>query len=252
MKHSPISPSRAGFSRSERGFSLVEILVVMTIMALLGVMAVPAVNSLGTARQVDTGARLVSNLMTIARSEAISLRTPVQLRIVTDQYKIGGTDDPKSHYRKVSLWKFVADDPANPGNPTWQCFSKWETLPESVVFEILPNPTTDTKYYFPTADKPAATDYFLSPDYLTQNLTQSTAALTNQSTGAITANMTAIEFSPTGAVNLGTKNNAMLYVLLTEGYTSGSSLVYTRMDHPNWAMVRLTPLTGRVSVLRPQ
>jgi len=88
------------------GFTLIGILAVIVIMVALTAIVVPAVNAIGNASRLDSAGRLVSNLVAVARSEAINQRTLVQLRFVTSPWVDGsGGDDLSAHYRKVSLWK---------------------------------------------------------------------------------------------------------------------------------------------------
>ena len=61
------------------GFSLIEVLVVMAIIALLAAFAIPAFNSIGQARGVTEAAYQVASAVELARSEAMTRQTFVWL-----------------------------------------------------------------------------------------------------------------------------------------------------------------------------
>jgi len=221
------------FSRPQ-GFALIELLSVIGIILLLAALTMPAITSMGSANRLNSGTRLVSNLMTMARSEAINSRAPVQLRIVTDKWT-AGAENYDAHFRKMSLWKYDRD--AN----TYVQASKWETLPVGVV--IQPGPDPSATYTFPANDSPGM--YFLTsqPDPSLQGITMNNA----------TVNAASFEFSPNGSLQTGSTPVSRMYLLLVEGFIpeGQTTPVNTRAGQKNWAQVRVSPLTGRVSVVRP-
>jgi prepilin-type N-terminal cleavage/methylation domain-containing protein len=249
-------------TRSQGGFSLIELLSVIAIMGLLAAASVPAIRSLANGNSLSAETGVISNLLTLARSEAITLRTPVQLRIVTDSWQNGTANDPLSCYRKVSLWQLQQSNPANPDdatwNPKWIQMTAWQSIGPHIVFENASDPTTQTKYVFTPATDPKVSGYayFLDPaTYLapTTLLTTGSPQMTNQSAvNNTTADMVALEFLPTGALNTGA-NTYNVYLLLTQGSYNGSSLSYTEGQTPlsDWAQIRISYLTGSISVVRP-
>ena len=54
-----------------------------------------------------------------------------------------------------------------------------------------------------------------------------------------------------GALNL--TGISALYFLLVPGVLPNgrASVAYTATHHPNWLMVQVTPLTGRIQIVRP-
>lgn len=235
-----------------------ELLVVMTVVALLAFLAVPAVQSLGQANRLATAGRLVSNLLTIARSEAINQCTLVQLRVVTTN--ASPQADASACFRKLSLWKY------DPARDAYVQFSRWETLPEGVIFEPRTEPTTLTNpaYAFP-ASSPAPSNgtYFLNSD---------ASALNNAGTGlsvgkASGYNYTYIEFGPGGNALLPKPastyaiSNSKVYMLLTEGYlmsAAATTPVYSshgrKSSQPciaNWIHISVSCLTGIARISRP-
>jgi len=66
-----------------RGFSLVEILIAMTILALLLLLALPNMSEYLRNASVRTAAEIISNGVQLARSEAIRRNTPVEFALVS-------------------------------------------------------------------------------------------------------------------------------------------------------------------------
>jgi type IV fimbrial biogenesis protein FimT len=67
--------------RSQRGVTIVEMLIGLAIIALLTVMAVPAYNTWLQNSQIRNAAESVVNATNIARAEAVQRNTPTELRM---------------------------------------------------------------------------------------------------------------------------------------------------------------------------
>ena len=238
------------------GFTLIELLTVVSIMAVLSVLALPAINSLGNSTRLSAAGRLVSNLVSVARSEAINQRTLVQLRVLTTNQT--GGDDLTVHYRKLSLWK-LAQTGTYAG--TYVQFSSWETLPEGVMIEqnSAPNTTGSNS----TASNPAYLvppnpgTYFLNSALLNTNGNGNTYPAIPYEAG--TYNYAWIEFSPTGGTTFPLTGGTTVYLLLTEAFlpSSAGPPTYTARSKTkantiaNWYQVSVTSLTGMSEVMRP-
>lgn len=209
----------------ERGFSLVELLSVMAIVALTASLAVPAISSLGKSSELSSGARMVSNMLTSARTEAITQRAVTRMAIATDW-----PGDADARYRKMSIWR---QDPS--ATNSWQQIGPWMQLPQSVTFEPgSPN-------YVP-GSVPA--NYLLGG---TQN------TFTASVRGA-TVTMKYAEFLPSGAVRpLATGSE--IWLTVASGKLDGQSLLYTVATSSgapvNWAKISANTLTGRLRVSQP-
>lgn len=67
-----------------RGFTLMEVLVVIGIIVIVAALAVPAINVLSGSKSIDGASNVVSSMMNRARSEAIARQVPVGLAIFED------------------------------------------------------------------------------------------------------------------------------------------------------------------------
>lgn len=220
-----------------------ELLVVMGIIALLVGLMVPAVISLTKSNNLNSGGRLVSNVLTAARSEAINQRRLVQFRVATRWTHSSGGEDLASSYRRFSVWrKPLPSDPVqstDPSDPYVQV-SSWETLPTGIVFE------RDVSSYsnLPATGSPNDPGtFFLAP------------ALGNTRTGILvpagTADIAWIEFTPTGASIFSGNAPGKVYVLVTEGVWDGATIHPTQAQHSNWLVATVEPLVGRIAIIRP-
>ena len=213
------------------GFTLIELLAVMGILVLLMGLALPAVVSLGKSNNLNTSARMVGDLLTVARSQAINGNAHVQVRVVTDKWQAAAGDDADAHYRKISLWQCGSTQ------TEFNQFTPWETLPAGITLDPSADPSTKPAYQFSSADPPGT--YLLS------------AALSNTLTGVAagpaTVDLAYLEFAPDGSVsyNAGaTTLPGQVYLLLVDASQINAGA-------PNWAQIRAASLTGRVSVVRP-
>jgi prepilin-type N-terminal cleavage/methylation domain-containing protein len=221
--------------RRYAAFSLIELLVVIAIICLLVGISFPAIGALSKSNHLNTAARLVNNLLHVARSEAINQGTYVQLRIAT-KWATGGEDQPALSYRKMSLWRLDRNLHSTEDERYVQ-ISKWETLPVGIMFEPSTNPAAAY-----SLDNPGT--YLLSFG----------AGDNNSKLGAQSGNVTFdtiwIEFTPSGAARFDSKVSNV-YLLLVQGVLSDSSSTNVVGNKSNWAQTRVTTLTGKIQTIRP-
>src|SRR6266567_180569 len=82
---SPLPEYRARVRPGRRGFTLVEMLVVISIIVLVVGMAVPLFRVMSTDRSVESGQNIVSAMLQRARSRAIGLQSPRGIFFFEDQ-----------------------------------------------------------------------------------------------------------------------------------------------------------------------
>lgn len=201
---------------SRRGFTLMELLVVAGVVVLVLSFMVPAVTGLTKGNNLSSGGRLISNLLAVARSEAINRRALIRFEVATDW-----PNDPTAAYRKVTL---VQHD-ASSGTDTQ--LTNWEALPTGVVFQ-------------PNDPNPGNGSYlFTLKQTQTPPLTVSSQKVTSLY----------IEFLPTGALNIPPANSPVRFRLVP-GYPTSTSAV-TTTSSTNWYDFSADAIIGRIKTSRP-
>lgn len=89
------------YRRLSPAFSLVEVLVVITIMVLLLVLLVPAFRSIGSANQLTSASQILVAELTKARQEALARNRIVELRFFEVPPKDGGNDPDQVSVRAI-------------------------------------------------------------------------------------------------------------------------------------------------------
>jgi prepilin-type N-terminal cleavage/methylation domain-containing protein len=203
---------------SKKGFTLVELLSVLSIMAVIIGISVPAIGSLTRSSGLAVSGRVVSNLMAIARSEAINQRKRIAFVFISDH-----TATESLVYRKMSVGELDLDA------ATFSPLSKWEMLTNGVAVDF------DTTLYSSAMTKP--------------NTTTVTIA-------GVSTEIAYILFDPTGAAFQAAVGKPS-GIRLIEGFFSSAQgqVIPTSAqksgDSANWLQVSADSLTGRIQIERP-
>jgi Tfp pilus assembly protein FimT len=203
-------------NRRQSGFTILELLLVVGIIILTLSFAIPAITSLASGNNLNTAGRVVSNTLTIARSEAINRRALIRFEVATSW-----PADASAAYQKFTL---VQHDLVT---ATDTQLTKWETLPAGIVFQ-------------PQDPTPGLGSYFF-----TLNQTQNPPL----KSGTQDISTTYVEFGPTGALNIPPSNSPMR-LRIVPGIVSGATSV-TPTNVNNWFEMRVDSLVGRIQVFRP-
>lgn len=201
-----------------RAFTLLELLVVMGIIVLVLAFSVPAITGLSKSGNLNTGGRVISNLLTAARSEAINHRALIRFEVAT-----AWPNDFSSAYRKFTL---VQHDVAT-GNDTQ--LTRWETLPAGLIFQ-------------PQDPSPGSGSYFFA-----LNQTQTPAL----KIGGQDVATSYIEFLPTGALNVSPSNSPVRLRLVPGFLPSATATSVTMTSATNWFETSVDGLVGRIKISRP-
>ena len=107
----------ASGTRSRAGFTLIELLVVLAIIALIVGMGTPAFLKFNAGLRLKATARQVAELLQIARSRAITLRTTCSVVFDLERRRVTVTDDANNEPLHAPLDVPEAVQLAEPGQP---------------------------------------------------------------------------------------------------------------------------------------
>lgn len=134
---------RASRAARRAAFTLIELVIVIGIMALMMVLAVPAFQSVTKSSAVGIGASHLVNVLTLARTKAITGRTHVRV-VFADGSHTNATIFPKVSYA-VLMWTNQNLDPlVDDTASSWIYLDRWQSLPKGAYFSTLPSSLSAT------------------------------------------------------------------------------------------------------------
>jgi len=230
------SAARTVFSR--RAFSLIELLTVMAIFSMVAGVTVPALKGLTGGNAVNTGTAELSDLLTLARSEAIAQHTIVRFVVATDW----SGQETDADLRRVSLWSWHADT---------RCFlqmTAWQELPVGLTLEPGLPAYVNAAQYAQIDGSTVQGNCVLGPDF-------ANSAAFSAATIAGTIYTRYIDFMPTGSVTIPGGSARQAIFVATQGYADANqNVTYTSQKNgapTNWAQINIDTLTGRAHIYRP-
>jgi uncharacterized protein (TIGR02596 family) len=193
------------------GFSLLELLLALALMALLFAFALGGYTSMAQAAALSTGADMIGDALNEARQDAVTQNTTVEVRI----YAIPSSAVPATldkTYTAFQLHWLKADGTTPP-------VSVLMTLPASVVIDATP------------AHSPliGANNQIATPDATDRRLNSDTRVF---------------HFLPDGSTDL---DPTRKWFLTVRPATQSDPARFP----PNWACVEVNATTGRVQIYRP-
>jgi prepilin-type N-terminal cleavage/methylation domain-containing protein len=212
------------------GFTLIEMLVVIVVVAIMAAIAIPAVTNLMKSGGVNSATREVANTLGLARQLAVTQR--IYARVVFPYSLTGSRPD---------MWYLTYAVMTNRNNTVasgWTYASKWEFLPVGAIF-LNNNPSGVTP--LPSGGG--------SLDDLNSLSVQSSLPFPDTNPSHI-GQLAYIEFGPTGVAS------TLSAVAITEGFMNGPVPQPTASKTSSNTLANLTALkvdnlVGRIQVVRP-
>lgn len=210
-----------------KGFSLVELLVVLVVMTILLAIAIPSISTLNSTSLSGAG-REFANTLSLCRSEAIAERTAVRFGVAIEG------PNPEDAYRKYAVWKW------NRRTRDYELASKWTILPENITFEPEKPIYIEDSIYAQEETTSVEGDYITDPEdgqefeYL--------------SSGDTTPHQVRfVQFSPSGRASIPGRDERNILLVMREGEPN----VEPVNEVKNWVHVSIDTLTGRQRTYRP-
>jgi Tfp pilus assembly protein FimT len=163
---------------------------------------------------LSTGGRVVANLLTVARSEAINRRAPIRFQVATTW-----PSDSSQAYRKITL---VQHDPST--NTDTQ-ITEWQTVPKGASI----HPSNSAKYFFSVAQA--------QNPKLTLGGQQITSSY--------------LEFTPTGAPNVNPASAPVTCLVVPTYNTSKTPAQIVGVAGMDYYAIDVDALVGKPLVRRP-
>jgi len=196
-----------------KGFSIIELLVVVAIMSILLVLAVPAITSLLESTNITRGSQLVESQIQLAKQIASSKNCPVEIRLIKGGNLINGG------FGAIQLWRIDPPAGTNPG--TARAATKIEYLPSGIC---------------------------ISEDTSQGSTLLMSCPATNvmpEGTALAGSNYAAFQIRPSGLVSPAANMNAFYVTIVSGRYGKAKSLPQ------NFSTLQINPLTGTPLIYRP-
>jgi uncharacterized protein (TIGR02596 family) len=199
--------------RKKRGFTLVELLVVVTIMLILAAISVPAISGLLESSNITQGGQVLASQISLARQVAAALNCNVEVRLLQ------APNSTPAYYTAIQLWAPV------PPSGTNVAVNRLINLPQGAVI------SGDTST--------------LSPVLANLSSTANTMTI-----AGVVTNYVSFKISPTGMVTTGsvTPYTAIASLYLTVVPLKSAAATSAPK---NYVTVQINPVTGTQLVYRP-
>ena len=228
---------------SRRGFSLIEMLVVVTIIVMLLALATPALTRTLQSSQLAAAGETLVGAIAEAQQAAIANNTPVEMRFFS--YK--DTMDQVAMYHSYQLFKITTQSSgAGAGATVTEAVVPLENLvrlPDSIIIPI--DITLSNAFY--------------DSNGINISMPDTKAGSQVGYSGVLQANYCAIRFLPdgtcrtVGAVNNGVATMTFQYLaknFITLTFGSGSAVTLSNLPG-NFCTIQIDPYTGKARSYKP-
>ncbi len=226
--------NRRSHAASARGFSLMELLVVLAVIGVIAGFAVPAFTEVMKGNQLKQTAELIRNTLRSAQQSAVKLSKPV----VVQFYEFNDTETPGSgkeframevFQRETGLPPIPSGASANASNLNLQAITEIIRIP--ITIKVLGNSEYST--LLRSADNPYTRDSWTD---LPQAMSRGTASAFY------------LEFRPDGSTNLADVPNVSSWHLTIVENLPG---VNESELPPNYVTIQLDPYNGNTRTYQP-
>lgn len=122
-------PHVAGFASARKGFTLIELLVTMMVIMIISGFVMTAVGGNDGTNELNSAISRADSVFSLARSAAISRKTPVRVMVSYDSTR-GGRDGEYLRYLVVYYL-----DREDAGGARWKPFAEAEYLPQGIFVD---------------------------------------------------------------------------------------------------------------------
>ena len=215
-----------------RGFTLVEMLVVMTVIVILLVIAAPTVNSILKGSQITQGAQMLSAEFALAKQIALTKNCSVELRLYqwADPSVQGETSQQLGKYRAMQMFR-VNHSPTD-NTATYVALDRVQILPNTVFID---SGSTLSTLITPPTGQMGTSPTITNGTTLNASLPQPGKAY----------NCVLFHFFPSGTTDL---PSSAQWFLTLHNINDGDNLPATPK---NFFTVQINPLNGHLRNFRP-
>lgn len=237
-KTNPKSPMRSLTSLRKRpgGFSLIELLVVVVIIALISIFAVPAAGRLLQGSSMTRATNLLNDELARARQHALTRNRAVEVRFYAfvdpERPVAAGSTDPSDLAQFRGLQYFEIPEQTIGGKSVPLPVGKPILIPESI---ILSSNATLSSLLSGTQNQASAANFDVE---LPRGV-------------GLNYKFLAFRYLPDGATNLSASTVWFLTIHRLEDMKSGKMGAAFDQPPPNFVTMILNPVSGAVKALRP-